>query len=172
MKLDFKHSEESDIPFYAALLRNKEWLSIGGFSYSDFETNSHIANYIKCRNKEDMKFVILLRRTSEKIAFCHFKKITDDSVEYFGGVRYDLINKGYGIHAAIQSIDYFYKTHSISRIKAVVLHTNYKSIRLDRAIGFIDICEKYINGKRYIVLELTKERFYKVFLVNKLKLLI
>jgi RimJ/RimL family protein N-acetyltransferase len=170
MNFIFKKSDKNDIPFYAKLLRNKEWLSSGGFSRPDyFETDDDIANYIKHIHKDDMKCVVKFEETNETIAFCHFSKAKDGYIEYYGGVRYDLINKGYGVYAAICIIDYYYNSHNkISLIKANVIETNSRSLRLHEAIGFQRIGEKFINHNRYSVLELKKENFYKVLLIQRI----
>ncbi|MDR2385458.1 MAG: hypothetical protein LBD80_07365, partial [Tannerella sp.] len=87
---------------------------------------------------------------------------------YFGGIRYDLIGRGYGIHSAIQSIHYYFQSRTISQISAFVLENNSYSRRLNNAIGFKEMGEKYKNGMKYIVLELYKEDFYKMHLVRKI----
>jgi len=169
MELLFKSSRNEDIPFYAQLLRNADWLKMAGFSIGEFVRDEQIEKYLKCYSPFDLKQVVLLKSNFDRIGFCHFKllKCNNYTVEYFGGLKFDLIGKGFGLYAAVLAINNYFSTYDeIKCIQAVVLKSNHFSIRLDESIGFLKIGEKIINYSYYNVYELSKTDFFKMPIVT------
>lgn len=169
MELLIKESSEADIVSYAKILRNKDWLAIAGFSESEYVNNSQLLDYISCLNFGDSKKSILNRQSNEFLGFCHLKceKYNNDTAEYFGGLKPELIGSGLGVRIAVAVIKIHFDNYpAISKIKCTILRQNHFSINLNLGIGFAKTSKQIINNSIYDVFELSKENFYKMPIVS------
>jgi RimJ/RimL family protein N-acetyltransferase len=155
----FRPSTIKDMPFYESVLRDSEWIDNSGFRKKDFSTEEQLTKFITNQCKEDFKGVVVNER-NEYISFCHFKYLGDKKYEICGGVRKDLLDKGFGIISIVFCVDQLFKNRECEEIQSVILESNTRSRRMNTSVGFSEIGVQYYDVRKFIVHTLTPEVFY------------
>lgn len=161
MGLQFKPSTREDLSFYQLLLSNTVWCDLAGFSASDFDKEEKVIKYITPQSAEDMRLVLWDINRERRIGFCHFKKIKPHTTEIFGGLILEELNRGMGISSFVLAIDLYFKKYPQHKVVTKVMEANTNSLRMNRAIGFVATGDTFMNGFRYLQLEISPKQFYQ-----------
>ena len=110
------------------------------------------------------KFVILLEKQGEKIAFgfVHFYHLIDSQYTYVGGIHPVYFNSGLGAYASVAAISFFCDFNERALLKTSIYKHNLRSLRLHLAIGFVITEER----KDMYEMLLDKEHFNNNFVLN------
>lgn len=156
----FRRSTESDIPFYESLLNDTEWIYNSGFRKEDFQSKNQIINFISTHNDKDLKGIVVNATNNEDIGFCHFKYLGSDKYEITGGIKKEILNKGYGVYCFVYCIDYLFNNRICTEIQSVVYEFNMRSKKINLKTGFTVSKSLYYDVRKFDINILTPKNFY------------
>jgi len=159
--LSFRLSTYEDFPFYKSLLSDPVWILNSGFREEDFCTQEQLMGFISKRCEEDLKGIVVDEKKHEDIGFCHFKFLGAEKYEICGGVRANLLDKGYGVQSFVYCIDYLFKNRECQELYSIVYEANSRSRKLDLSVGFCESNYLYYDIRKFNVYKLTPDSFYK-----------
>jgi len=164
--LSFRLSTEKDIPFYESLFKDSDWILDSGFRQEDFHTKAQLLNFISKHKKEDVKGIVYDLNNNHDIGFCHFKYLENGKYEICGGIRKELLDKGYGIHSFVFCINYLFQNYDCSELHSVVYEFNNRSRKMDVKTGFVESGFLFYDTRKFFVYVLTPSAFYNCSFVN------
>lgn len=156
-----RNASSDDIPFYASMLRDKEWMNNSGFRIDDFLTDERILQYVCLNNNWDVKWIVINRNNNMLIGFCHFKQLDNHRAETIGGIIKPLMNTIVGIYSYAQCIDWYFRLNYCQELISVIYEKNTRSIKMNQSLGFKIAGERYYDIRHFYELILVKENFYQ-----------
>lgn len=158
--LSYRLSTASDIPFYESLLNDTEWIHDSGFRKEDFQTKAQILNFLSAHSDKDLKGIVYDVSKNEDLGFCHFKYIGSDKYEIAGGIKKEILNKGYGVYCFVYCIDYLFNNRECKELHSVVYEYNVRSSKMNMKTGFYESGDLYYDVRKFNVHILTPTAFY------------
>lgn len=165
-------SSSADISFYASMLRNPEWVRDSGYSLTDFSTNKQIESFLSPQNEGDIKLILKIQESEEKVAFCHFKQKSNEWIEVNGGVIKKYQNSLICVCLYVFTFDKIFHLRPQSKICCAIYEKNIRSLKLNKAMGFRISGQMFYDTRMFYKLCLQKEQFYESPITQRLLKLI
>ena len=157
----------TDLPLYAQLLRNDDWLTNTGFRADEFASDAQIGRFIQKENPGDVRWVCY-HGGKGFVAFIHFNVVSDDCAITIGGILPHLLNSGWGIKYYAWCTDLFFKFGNRRVLRSNVLQANIRSCKMNLALGYELVSLKTLGSLKFDVYETDRERFYNAPLVMRI----
>lgn len=137
-KLHIRNFDSTDLPFYTNCLLNQQWRLL----YGEAEEPDDLSEFINRKTQGYpyvRRYIILKYGTNEKIGFAlvDFMEGGFQECIFAGGVKPDLIGKGYGVKCSIIFCQYIFQ-HFTSVNTIYSDYQNIFSQKILLRIGFIE----------------------------------
>ena len=156
-----------DVPLYAQMLRNDEWLKDSGFDKAEFETDGQIEQFISKEHPDDIKWLVFHEHKG-LIGFAHFKVISDAYAVSIGGILPSILNSGLGIKYFVKCIDLYFKLGNLRTLRHNIYQENLRSCKIHVGMGDQLVGLKICDNKKYDVFETEKIAFYNSSLIKRM----
>lgn len=166
--IQVRDATQDDIPFYASMLRDREWMDKSGFSLDDFLTDEKILWFVSLHKPWDVKWVVINNSDKTPLGFCHFKQIEDNRAETAGGIIKSKMNTAVSIKSYAQCIDWYFHLNLCQELLSVIYEKNARSLKMNLSLGFKIVGERYYDIRRFHQLALLKEDFYQSNVTKRL----
>ena len=155
-----RNAVPADLPFYASMFIDEEWLGSTGYRFLDFNTPQKLLKFITPQCSKDIKWVVKLTQTNKMIGFCHFKKKPQGYAETDGGIIKMLMNSPTSIICYIYCIDKYFNLGISQELHSIIYGENKRSLKMNLALGFKPIGHLFYDSRLFYKAVLTKQSFY------------
>ncbi len=149
---------------YRLCFSQKEFCDGYDISIFNSELNAIITKIALTPYRDVRRYVLLYK--SKPISFCHFQ-LKEKLAIASGGISPEHINSGKGLYAAAIFYDFYFKTFPINELVVEIKYENLVSIRMHKAIGFIEC-----RSEKKAMLKISRNEFPNKFtskLLSKIK---
>lgn len=160
-----RDSTPADVPLYAQLLRNEEWLHNSGFKRDEYADDAQIERFLTKEHPDDVRWVCF---HGEKgfVAFIHFNA-SEAYATTIGGIVPKYLNSGVGLKYYTWCDDLYFKQGIRDRLRSNVLQENLRSCKMNIGLGYELVGLKMFGELKFDVYETDRERFYNAPLVKR-----
>lgn len=164
----FRRTREEDIPFYASMLRDREWVEGTGLRCEDFMEDDVLRRFITPHTDKEIKWLAYIKETQAPIGFCHFKEIQEGLVEITGGLVKERQDTGIGIECYVVCIHNYFQLGLCDNLQVTIWQENLRSLKMNLSMGFELVGLTRMDSRKFDVLTLTRDHFYTANLTRRI----